>query len=130
MWPLGGLQRDQGRGRRPLGLAAQRGEGKIKVTTVKPTGVLGTNLGRGVVNGAAIMGIVGSRGESYMRSVTAFAEGNLEPEQTDIDSVKYWLITPKTSPRRWCTSSISPGASVSVTSPCERAAKTTSTDVY
>ncbi|WP_125079375.1 SDR family oxidoreductase [Mycobacterium sp. P7213] len=70
-------------------------KGKIKVTTVKPTGVLGTNLGSGVVNGSAIMGIVGSRGESYMRSVTAFAEGTLEPEQTDIDSVKYWLITPE-----------------------------------
>jgi NADP-dependent 3-hydroxy acid dehydrogenase YdfG len=37
-------------------------QGKIKVTTIKPTGVLGTNL--------------------------------LRPEQMDVDSVEYWLITP------------------------------------
>lgn len=69
-------------------------KGKIKVTTVKPTGVLGTNLGSGVVNGAAIMGIVGSRGADYMESMTAFGNGTLAPEQTDIDSIKYWLIAP------------------------------------
>lgn len=69
-------------------------KGKIKVTTVKPTGVLGTNLAGGVVNGKAIMGIVGARGESFMQSLTAFANGTLTAEQTDIDSVKYWLITP------------------------------------
>jgi len=69
-------------------------KGKIKVTTVKPTGVLGTKLGSGVVNGAAIMGIVGTRGEEYMQSMTAFATGALPAEQADIDSVKYWLITP------------------------------------
>ncbi|MEO6794445.1 MAG: SDR family oxidoreductase [Mycobacterium sp.] len=69
-------------------------KGKIKVTTVKPTGVLGTKLGSGVVNGAAIMGIVGSRAEDYMHSMTAFANGALAAEQTDVDSVKYWLITP------------------------------------
>lgn len=69
-------------------------KGKIKVTTVKPTGVLGTNLGSGVVNGAAIMGIVGSRGADYMESMTAFGNGTLAPERTDIDSIKYWLITP------------------------------------
>lgn len=69
-------------------------KGKIKVTTVKPTGVLGTNLGSGVVNGAAIMGIVGSRADGYVQSVTAFANRTLPAEQTDVDSVKYWLITP------------------------------------
>ncbi len=70
-------------------------KGKIKVTTVKPTGVLGTNLGSGVVNGAAIMGIVGSRAENYMQSMTEWANGTLAAEQTDVDSVKYWLITPE-----------------------------------
>ncbi|OBI29522.1 SDR family oxidoreductase [Mycolicibacter terrae] len=70
-------------------------KGKIKVTTVKPTGVLGTNLASGVVNGAAIMGIVGSRAESYIQSLTAFSNGTLTAEQTDVDSVKYWLITPE-----------------------------------
>ncbi|MEB3020819.1 SDR family oxidoreductase [[Mycobacterium] crassicus] len=69
-------------------------KGKIKVTTVKPTGVLGTNLGSGVVNGAAIMGIVGPRAQDYMQSMTAFADGTLAAEKSDVDSVQYWLITP------------------------------------
>lgn len=69
-------------------------QGKIKVTTVKPTGVLGTKLGSGVVNPAAIMGLVGTRGEGYMQSVAAMGQGTLPPEQTDIDSMKYWLISP------------------------------------
>ncbi|ORV47057.1 short-chain dehydrogenase [Mycolicibacter engbaekii] len=70
-------------------------KGKIKVTTVKPTGVMGTNLGHGMVNGSAIMEMVGARRESYQQSVAAYTTGTLAPEQTDIDSVQYWLITPE-----------------------------------
>lgn len=70
-------------------------KGKIKVTTVKPTGVLGTQLGTGVVNGAAIMGIVGARAEHFVRSMTAFSDGTLPAEETNADSIKYWLITPE-----------------------------------
>lgn len=69
-------------------------KGKIKVTTVKPTGVFGTNLASGVVNGAAVMGIVGQRAGSFTETMTAFGTGTLPAEQADVDSVKYWLITP------------------------------------
>ncbi|MEO8816285.1 MAG: SDR family oxidoreductase [Mycobacterium sp.] len=69
-------------------------KGKIKVTTVKPTGVFGTNLASGVVNGAAVMGIVGQRAGSFTEAMTAFGTGTLPAEQADVDSVKYWLITP------------------------------------
>src|ERR1700761_7748609 len=37
-------------------------QGKIKVTTIKPTGVLGTNLGSWIVNETAVMGLVGHKG--------------------------------------------------------------------
>ena len=40
-------------------------QGKIKVTTVKPTGVPGTNLGSGIVNGDAMVGILGQNAASF-----------------------------------------------------------------
>lgn len=68
--------------------------GKIKVTTIKPTGVLGTNLASTVVNEMAIMGLVGGKAGPFMENLMNFQSGGLRPEQTDIDSVQYWLITP------------------------------------
>ena len=69
-------------------------KGKIKVSTVKPTGVLGTDLAGGVVNPAAIMDIVGRRAAGYADSLNAYANGTLSAEQKDVDSIRYWLITP------------------------------------
>jgi NADP-dependent 3-hydroxy acid dehydrogenase YdfG len=69
-------------------------QGRIKVTTVKPTGVLGTNLAGGVVNEAAIIGIVGQKGAQFLENAGNLQTGALRPEQTDVDSVEYWLITP------------------------------------
>ncbi|MFF0814047.1 SDR family oxidoreductase [Rhodococcus sp. NPDC003318] len=70
-------------------------KGKIKVTTVKPTGVTGTNLASWIVNDTAIMGLVGQRAPQYAETVANLTNGTLPPEQTDIDSVKYWLIKPE-----------------------------------
>jgi NADP-dependent 3-hydroxy acid dehydrogenase YdfG len=69
-------------------------QGKIKVTTVKPTGVLGTNLAGGVVNEAAVIGIVGQKGAQFLENAANLQTGALRPEQMDVDSVEYWLITP------------------------------------
>jgi NADP-dependent 3-hydroxy acid dehydrogenase YdfG len=69
-------------------------QGRIKVTTVKPTGVLGTNLASGVVNEAAIIGITGQKGVQFLANVGNMQNGALRPEQMDVDSVEYWLITP------------------------------------
>ena len=69
-------------------------QGKIKVTTVKPTGVLGTNLASGVVNEAAIIGIVGQKGAQFLENAGNLQTGALRPEQMDVDSVEYWLISP------------------------------------
>jgi NAD(P)-dependent dehydrogenase (short-subunit alcohol dehydrogenase family) len=69
-------------------------QGRIKVTTVKPTGVLGTNLASWVVNEAAIIGITGQKGAQFFENVGNLQNAALRPEQTDVDSPAYWLITP------------------------------------
>ena len=69
--------------------------GKIKVTVVRPTGVQGTGLAAGVVNPAAVVGIVGANMEPFMHTVMAAANGTLTTEQTDHDNIAYWGITPE-----------------------------------
>jgi hypothetical protein len=64
------------------------------VTTIKPTGVLGTNLASTVVNETAIMGLVGGKAGQFAENFSNLQSGGLRPEQVDIDSVQYWLITP------------------------------------
>ncbi|MGH3522685.1 MAG: SDR family oxidoreductase [Mycobacterium sp.] len=69
-------------------------QGKIKVTTVKPTGVLGTNLASWVVNDTAIIGLTGQKGAQFFENAGNLENGALRPEQMDVDSMQYWLITP------------------------------------
>jgi NADP-dependent 3-hydroxy acid dehydrogenase YdfG len=69
-------------------------QGKIKVTTVKPTGVLGTHLGAGVVNQLAVTGILGHKASVFFENAVNAQSGALRPEQLDADSIGYWLINP------------------------------------
>ncbi|MCW2299060.1 NADP-dependent 3-hydroxy acid dehydrogenase YdfG [Rhodococcus erythropolis] len=69
-------------------------KGKIKVTTVKPTGVTGTNLASWIVNENAILGLTGQRAGTYMENVGHLTDGTLSPGQKDVDSIEYWLIKP------------------------------------
>ena len=69
-------------------------QGKIKVTTIKPTGVLGTNLASWVVNEMAIVGLVGQKGLQFAENFAGLQNSSLRPEQMDVNSVEYWLITP------------------------------------
>jgi NADP-dependent 3-hydroxy acid dehydrogenase YdfG len=68
--------------------------GKIKVTTIKPTGILGTNLTGTIVNETAIIGLVGQKAGQFAQNVGNLQNGSLRPAQMDVDSVEYWLITP------------------------------------
>ena len=70
-------------------------QGTIKVTVVRPTGVLGTGLAGGVVNPMAAVGIAGQNNERYMERVMASIGGTLEPELTDVDDTRYWAIQPE-----------------------------------
>lgn len=103
-------------------------QGKIKVTNVKPTGVLGTNLASWVVNEAAVIGIVGQKAAQFLENVANLTNGALSPEQTDIDSMQYWLITPDDLANAVVHVIDQPWGSTSVTSRCGPAARTTSTE--
>ena len=71
-------------------------QGKIKVTVVRPTGVMGTGLGAGVVNQTAIVGLTGQHTERFGERVQRLITGvGLHPEETDVDDVRYWAITPE-----------------------------------
>lgn len=69
-------------------------QGRIKVTTVKPTGVIGTNLGASIVNGQAMIGILGHHMDEF--SATAAAVFSPEPPAgtNDRDDIRYWTISP------------------------------------
>jgi len=70
-------------------------QGRIKVTTVKPTGVPGTGLGGSIVNGDGVVGMLGQNAESYWGHIGQMLEGTLPPEMTDPDDIRYWAISPE-----------------------------------
>jgi len=69
--------------------------GKIKVTTVKPTGVPATNLGSGVVNREAVVGILGHNARPYFEQLQALTNGEGDPEQANPDSTAYLALEPE-----------------------------------
>ncbi|MDH4385729.1 MAG: SDR family oxidoreductase [Caulobacter sp.] len=68
--------------------------GRIKVTTIKPTGVAGTGLSGSVINPAAIGGILGHNGPAFMEMVGALSNGSLAPEKLDPDQMDYQSLAP------------------------------------
>jgi NADP-dependent 3-hydroxy acid dehydrogenase YdfG len=73
----------------------QEAQGRIKVTVVRPTGVVGTGLGAGVVNREAIAGIVGTNVAAFGAAAAGWASGTLPAAMTDRDEMAYWSITPQ-----------------------------------
>jgi len=69
-------------------------QGRIKVTTVKPTGVIGTNLGASIVNGDAMIGILGHNMESFRENAVKFMTPGESDGLTDPESIRYWAISP------------------------------------
>jgi len=73
-------------------------QGRIKVTIVRPTGVPGTRLGASIVNGEAIIGLIGQNMELFRaRATTVFGSGSSEEssELTDPEKITYWAISPE-----------------------------------
>ena len=66
--------------------------GRIKVTIVKPTGVPGTGLAAGVVNRAAVVGILGHNLSEYVEARQAFVEGRLDPSRLDPEQPGYVFL--------------------------------------
>ncbi|MBX3705599.1 MAG: SDR family oxidoreductase [Pseudomonadales bacterium] len=70
-------------------------QGKIKVTIVKPTGVPATNLATGIINPAAIVGILGHNAASYGLKMQALQAGQLPAQDLDPDSISYVALAPE-----------------------------------
>lgn len=70
-------------------------QGRIKVTNVRPTGVPGTNLGGGIVNPEAIVGILGQNAPRYLQQMGAHQAGELPPEQLEVDNIEYYALEPE-----------------------------------
>jgi short-subunit dehydrogenase len=70
-------------------------QGRIKVTTVKPTGVIGTNLGSTIINGDAMIGILGQNMSSFQENVVKFMTPGESEGLTDPEDIRYWAISPE-----------------------------------
>lgn len=70
-------------------------QGRIKVTTVRPTGVPATGLSQGVVNPEAVVGILGQNAASYGQLMAGLAGGELDPGYLDDASIEYAMLAPE-----------------------------------
>jgi len=70
-------------------------QGAIKVTIVKPTGVPGTGLGTGVINPAAVVGILGQNAAEYGEVFAALGEGRINEVDLNPESVGYAVLDPQ-----------------------------------
>ena len=72
----------------------QESQGRIKVTTIRPTGVPATGLGAGVINPAAIGGILGAQESVFMEKMVQVLAGEDGGEASDPDSIAYFSLSP------------------------------------
>jgi NADP-dependent 3-hydroxy acid dehydrogenase YdfG len=70
-------------------------QGKIKVTTIRPTGVPGTGLGGGIVNPEALAGILGVNYADYMQQFMSMMSGDLPGKFTDCHNIEYFALEPE-----------------------------------
>ncbi|MDD3217544.1 MAG: SDR family oxidoreductase [Lachnospiraceae bacterium] len=73
----------------------QEAQGKIKVTTVKPTGIAGTGLFDCILNWDSVKGMFGAKTEEGLE-MTSPEYMTAHPECTDIESISYAGCDPNT----------------------------------
>ena len=69
-------------------------QGRIKVTTIRPTGVPLTGLGNGIVNPEAVSGLLGSNTAAYMSKFEAAEAGQLPKSMLDRNEIEYFALDP------------------------------------
>ena len=69
--------------------------GKIKVSTINPTGVFGTDLMGGVLNPEAGSGMHGLNWPLNLERGKQRTDGTLPPEASDVNDIQYMRITPE-----------------------------------
>jgi len=73
----------------------QESQGRIKVTTIKPTGVPGTALGEGVINPAALVGILGANHGAFMEKMGEVFGEDPPADLTTVDDIRYFSLDPE-----------------------------------
>ena len=68
--------------------------GKIKVTTVKPTGVPATGLAAGIVNPEAVVGILGQNQPEFQSTMQSIADGQVDQRVVSQDSMGCAVLEP------------------------------------
>ena len=69
-------------------------QGRIKVTVVRPSGVVGTNLFSEILDFEAPAALAAHRAASFQEHVRSFAGGTLPAGMADPEDVRYWSLTP------------------------------------
>lgn len=69
--------------------------GRIKVTTVRPTGVPGTALGDGIVNPAALAGVIGGNAQVFEHDIGLLFSENPPAAMVDPDDIGYTALSPE-----------------------------------
>ena len=73
----------------------QESQGRIKVTTIRPTGVPGTALGAGMVNPEAFSGILGAGAPEFMETMGQVFGDDPPAELTDPERIGYFALAPE-----------------------------------
>jgi NADP-dependent 3-hydroxy acid dehydrogenase YdfG len=73
----------------------QESQGRIKVTTIRPTGVPTTGLGAGVLNPAAVGGILGAGEARFMETMGALFGEDPPAELSDPNAMGYFALSPE-----------------------------------
>ncbi|OHV74349.1 SDR family oxidoreductase [Pseudofrankia sp. BMG5.36] len=68
-------------------------QGRIKVTIVRPSGVLGTNLFTEILDFNAVAALAAHRGPVLQEHIQQFAGGTLPTEMSDPHNARYWSLT-------------------------------------
>ncbi len=73
----------------------QESLGRIKVTTVKPTGIPTTGIAGAVVNFEAGAGIMGANNEAFGERFGQIMEGSAPAEWSDNDNIQNFMLEPE-----------------------------------
>ncbi|MFK7898217.1 MAG: SDR family oxidoreductase [Myxococcota bacterium] len=72
----------------------QESQGRIKVTTIRPTGVPGTGLGAGVLNPEAVKGVLGSKADEYFAKLGQVFGEDPPAALVDPEQISFYAMSP------------------------------------
>jgi NADP-dependent 3-hydroxy acid dehydrogenase YdfG len=72
----------------------QETQGRIKVTTIRPTGVPFTGLPGGIVNPEALSGITGANTALFNERLGAILDNDFPAEWLDAENIEYFALEP------------------------------------